>query len=229
MNIAGFQKLSLVDYPGIPCAIVFTQGCLLRCGYCHNPSLIPLNNSPRHTVDEILAKIEANKKMVDAVCITGGEPTLHKGLVPFMRRLKDLGFRVKLDTNGIRPAAVEEVIASRVVDYFAMDIKAPWEKYLDVIGEGRQSFVDECQKTLQRIQESGIDHEFRTTIHPGVHTQDDLVAIASYLKPGEKYFVQKTSFREVLDPALPRTMQFDPRLTVDMLIQVFPQLSIELR
>lgn len=229
MNIGGFQKLSLVDYPGYPCSIVFTQGCVLRCGYCHNPSLIPLKQPARYTVDEILHSIHDGRSMVDAVCITGGEPTLQQGLLPFMQQVKGLGIRVKLDTNGIRPDVIDEAVSSGVVDYIAMDVKAPWAKYTQVIGEDRGGLTDACRKTFALIQESGVDHEFRTTIHPGVHTHEDMITMASYLQPGERYFVQRTHFDTMLDSSIPRAMPFDSDRTLSELRVAYPCLSITFR
>lgn len=229
MTISGFQAVSLVDYPERPCAIIFTQGCVFRCGYCHNPDLIPLKKEGRYTTDEIVSRLVRSKKMVDAVCITGGEPTIHHGLLPFVQRLKETGFKVKLDTNGIRPLLVAQLIERGLVDYFAMDIKAPWEKYPEVIGEERTGLVEACRQTFQLIQSSGIDHEFRTTIHPLVHTKDDILTIAEYLKPGEKYYIQETSFKTTLDGFEPQQMPFDARALLDTYSSLFPNLFILVR
>lgn len=229
MIITGFQKLSLVDYPERPCAIIFTQGCVFRCGYCHNPDLIPLKKEGRYTVDEIMEKLDRSRAMVDAVCITGGEPTIHQGLLACIERLKERGFFVKLDTNGIRPSLVSELISRALIDYIAMDIKAPWEKYTNVIGGDRGVLVEACQKTFDIIQSSNVDHEFRTTIHPSVHTKDDILTIAGYLKAGERYYVQKTSFRSNLDPALPRETPFDASHLLEECSFAFPKLFIHVR
>lgn len=229
MVISGFQKLSLVDYPERPCAILFTQGCVFRCGYCHNPDLIPLGVNGRYSEDQIVSELEKSHSMVDAVCITGGEPTIHHGLLPFMERLKSAGFKVKLDTNGVRPSLVATAIGRELVDYIAMDIKAPWEKYPSVIGKELEPLVDACKKTFELIQSSDVDHEFRTTIHPSVHTKDDILTIAGYLKSGERYYVQETSFRSNLEPALSRRAPFDTPSAVRECSALFPNVFIHVR
>jgi pyruvate formate lyase activating enzyme len=200
MNIAGIQQLSLIDYPCKPCSIVFTQGCVFRCSYCHNPDLIPFESKRIQQTESVLEFLKKRKAMVDAVCITGGEPTTQQGLVDFITVLKERGFFVKLDTNGIRPDVTGKLIADNLLDYIAMDLKAPWHKYLDVIKKGEQMAVEACKKTFRIIQGSGVAHEFRTTFMPGVHTRDDFFEMAGYLQPGERYFMQKTSFKKTLEP-----------------------------
>lgn len=231
MNIAGIQPVSLIDYPGKPCSIVFTQGCVLRCSYCHNPDLIRLDVGGAMAPEEVLGFLKDRKEIVDAVCISGGEPTIQSGLKDFFQRLKALGFFVKLDTNGIRPDVIEELISESLIDYIAMDLKAPWHKYLEVTKAGSLSTVEACKKTCALIQSSGIDREFRTTIFPGVHTRDDFFQIAKMLEPGEQYFIQKTSFAKTLEPLeqLDAHEQFDIMKILADLKFSFPMLSIDVR
>jgi pyruvate formate lyase activating enzyme len=229
MNIAGLQKLSLLDYPGTPCAIIFTQGCSFRCAFCHNPELIPMEGKMRIAEDEVVAKLETNRKMVEAVCITGGEPTLQSDLPAFMKRLKDAGFKVKLDTNGVTPSMVKDIIARGLADYFAMDLKQRWEKYDEVIRVGAPSLIERAKETFKLIQESGVPHEFRTTILPHSHTEEDFMTMVGYLKPGEKYFIQETRFEITLEPDLLRQKSFDTDELVAKLRAAFPAVSIEKR
>jgi len=229
MNISGFQKLSLLDYPKTPCAILFTQGCSFRCAFCHNPELIPMIGKFSISVDEIMAKLEANKKMVDAVTITGGEPTLQPDLPQFIKELRDRGFKVKLDTNGVTPAMVKELIDDGAVDYIAMDLKQTWEKYDEVVRIGAPGLVDRARETFDLIQNSKVDHEFRTTILPHSHTADDFMAMVGYLKPGEKYFIQETRFDITFEPDLPRQKSFDTSELVAKLCAAYPLLTIESR
>ncbi|OQX50761.1 MAG: anaerobic ribonucleoside-triphosphate reductase activating protein [Candidatus Cloacimonas sp. 4484_209] len=142
MKIGGFQKVSLIDYPGKICAIVFTRGCNFRCPYCHNPELVlPENYSPLIPEEEIFSFLEKRRGKLDAVEITGGEPTLQEDLTEFIRKIKEMGFLVKLDTNGSFPSVLEKVIYSGLVDYIAMDVKAPLEKYRQVrLQRGRNLF-----------------------------------------------------------------------------------------
>lgn len=229
MNIAGFQKLSLLDYPKTPCAILFTQGCSFRCAFCHNPELIPMVGGNVISEEEVVAKLEANKKMADAVTITGGEPTLQADLPAFMRRLKAAGFKVKLDTNGITPSMVKMIISENLADYFAMDLKQTWAKYDEVVRVGARGLIDRARETFALIQNSGVPHEFRTTILPHSHTEEDFMTMVGYLKPGEKYFIQETRFETTLEPGLPRQKSFNTNDLVAKLRAKYPEIAIENR
>lgn len=228
MNIAGVQPLSLLDYPGKPCSIIFTQGCVFRCSYCHNPELIPMIAQTKRDVSEVLSFLDGRKGIVDAVCITGGEPTIQQGLSDFIGTLKTFGFFVKLDTNGIRSDIVGQLIDGRLIDYIAMDLKAPWSKYPSVIKVGNDAIGEACRETCDMIQEAGIEHEFRTTILPGVHTRDDFFEMAGYLNPGERYFIQSTSFKKTLAP-IERGEGLDSAALAQELGQAFPSLVIASR
>lgn len=229
MVIAGFQPFSLLDYPGKSCATVFTQGCPFRCSFCHNPDLI--SNRPQITVaeDSIFRHLVAHRNMLDGVCITGGEPTVQVGLRAFMERIKETGLLVKLDTNGIHPDLVAELFAAKLVDFVAMDLKNRWEGYADVIRVHGEHTVPRVRKTFQLIQESGIPHEFRTTICPGVHTKEDFLEMAGYLKAGETYVIQDIRFDKTLDPNLPQT---DVLRGADILLALrekYPKLVLDAR
>lgn len=229
MLIAGIQPLSLLDYPEKPCSIIFTQGCVFRCSYCHNPELIPISASIQgKTPEEVLQFLSKRASFVDAVCITGGEPTLQLGLENFIQKLKDIGFFVKLDTNGIRPDVVSRLSEKNLVDYIAMDLKHRWEEYGAVIRVSNQYMVDRCKETFSVIQSSGIPHEFRTTIMPGVHTREDFFSIVEQLIAGERYYVQKTVTKKTLEP-LAESCPFDlDQLLLD-LRATFPDISITSR
>jgi anaerobic ribonucleoside-triphosphate reductase activating protein len=229
MNISGFQKLSLLDYPKTPCAILFTQGCSFRCAFCHNPELIPMTGAMSIPPDEVIAKLEANRKMVDAVTVTGGEPTLQSDLPEFMKELKNRGFKVKLDTNGVTPAMVKELIDDGAVDYIAMDLKQTWEKYDEVVRVGAPGLVDRARETFDLIQNSKVDHEFRTTILPHSHTEEDFITMVGYLIPGEKYFIQETRFDITLEPNLPRQKSFNTNELVAKLRAAYPEILIDSR
>lgn len=228
MNIAGVQPLSLLDYPGKPCSIIFTQGCVFRCSYCHNPELIPLDAAELHELSEVLSFLDGRKVIVDAVCITGGEPTLQRDLVDVISTLKQMGFYVKLDTNGIRPDVVDSLISASLIDYIAMDIKAPWHKYRAVINAGTEATIEACKKTCSLIQKSGIEHEFRTTILPGVHTRDDFFEMASYFEPGERYYIQQISLKKTL-AQIEQCERLDSVALAQELGQAFPSLVIASR
>ena len=228
MVIAGLQKLSLIDYPSKVCSVVFTQGCLFRCAYCHNPELIPITAAgmPEATV---FNHLKERQKFLDGVCITGGEPTLHRDLPAFIRKIKALGLLVKLDTNGSNPLMVESLINERLVDYLAMDLKYTWKKYDEIANTKNKTVIENCRQTFGLIQFSGVDHEFRTTILPGVHREQDFFEMAGYLKPGEKYFIQQTQFVKNFDEAVSREIGFDVKELAKKLREAFPQLLVEAR
>lgn len=229
MVIAGFQPLSLIDYPGKSCSIVFTQGCPFRCPYCHNPELIPLRPQTSIAEESVIRYLREHKKMLDGVCITGGEPTIQVGLRRFIELVKELGLLVKLDTNGIHPEFVRELFANRLVDYVAMDLKHRWDKYQDVVRSGGSNTVENCRKTFALIQESSVDHEFRTTICPGVHTKNDFHIMAGYLREGEQYFIQQTQFKKILDELIRNEETLRAQELVDTLRASFPKLIIHAR
>jgi len=135
MIIGGFQKFSLIDYPGKICAIIFTRGCNFRCRYCHNPELvIPEKYAPEISLSEIYDFLENRRGKLDAVSITGGEPTLQPDLIKTMKKIKDMGFLIKLDSNGSHPEVLEEVVNKKLADYLAMDVKAPLKDYAKIVG-----------------------------------------------------------------------------------------------
>lgn len=227
MRFAGIQPLSLLDYPGRPCAILFTQGCVFRCAYCHNPDLIPTGESA-HAEEDILERLRRHKATVDAVCITGGEPTLQPDLVPFLRTLKGEGFCVKLDTNGVHPRIMETIIHERLADYVAMDVKQTWEKYDEVIRVNSPSVIENCRTSFRLIQGSGIAHEFRTTILPGSHGVNDFAVMAGYLQSGETYIVQSFRAGKTLEPKI-APIEFDAEHVVKFLRPKFPHLILNAR
>ncbi len=196
MLIGGFQKQSLIDYPGKICSIVFTIGCNFRCPYCHNSELVlpeKIREIMRIREEEILNYIEKNKLLLDAVEITGGEPTLQKDLKEFIKKIKDKGLLVKLDSNGTNPKLIKELIDEKLIDYYAMDIKAPleFEKYNRIVGGvlNREMF-ENIKETIKIVINSDIDYEFRTTAIKGFHTKEDFKRICEYIKGAKKYVLQ---------------------------------------
>lgn len=188
--IGGVQKTSLLDYPDKISAIVFTQGCNFRCGYCHNPGLLQVNSKKDiYSVDVFFEFLKNRVGKLDGVVITGGEATLQKDLIPFMQEVKNLGFLIKLDTNGYRPDVVQDVINQGLVDYFAMDIKAPLDKYSFVTNVDIDT--DKIVKSIDLIMKSNIPYEFRTTVMKSQLTYEDFEKIAELIKGADRYYLQK--------------------------------------
>ncbi len=185
MDINGIQKTSLIDYPGKICTTLFLKNCNFRCGYCHNSELVEGNTIPSHKSEEVLTMLNKRKNIINSVCITGGEPTQNKDLIEFLKELKNEKFNVKLDTNGSNPEIIKEIIKNKLVDYIAMDIKVPFERY-DEFG-----FKKEVIETSNIIINSGINHEFRTTVVPNILNKKDIIQISKDLKNSKKYVLQQ--------------------------------------
>ncbi len=196
MKIGGFQKVSLIDYPGKICAIIFTQGCNFRCFYCHNPELVdPKRYSPPIPEEEVLSFLEKRKNKLDAVEITGGEPTLHPDLIDFIKKIKSMGFLVKLDSNGSNPKKLEEAL--KYVDFVAMDIKAPLEKYSSVVGV--KIDTEKIKKSTDLIIHSNKDYEFRTTLIKGFHSVEDVISMGELINGARLYVLQRFVKSKILD------------------------------
>ncbi len=190
MQLSGLIKQTLLDYPGLIAATVFTQGCNFRCPICHNGHLLPVERG-KIDCDSVLRYLEEAKGFIEGVCITGGEPTLHADLPEFLQKLKRMGYRVKLDTNGSNPEMLKQLFARGLVDFVAMDVKAPLEtkKYCQAIGLPEiPEIVEAVKESIDLIAKSGVDHEFRLTYCPSLLSPDDVLQIAKAL-PKESTFV----------------------------------------
>lgn len=199
-KLAGLQKTTFIDYPEKIACIVFTQGCNFRCGYCHNPELFE-NKEPVLSVPAFFEFLNKRKGKLDGVVITGGEPTLHgKDLIEFIKEVKSLGFLVKLDTNGTHPDVLQEVLNENLLDYIAMDIKAPLAKYKTIT----QTDIDTkiIKKSIDMIMNSGVDYEFRTTIVKSQLSVEDLRQIGELIQGAKRYYMQKFLATKILDETL---------------------------
>lgn len=192
MYFKGWAKNSFVDYPSKIATTVFTAGCNFRCPFCHNGDLVLEGNYlPSVSEDEILEFLDKRSKVIDAVCITGGEPTLMKNdLILFMNKVKSKGYLIKLDTNGYLPEALEEILQTGYVDYLAMDIKNSPERYAETVGLKSFDF-SKIEKSINLIRNSGIPYEFRTTVSKTYHTEKDILEIANLIKGSSKYALQQ--------------------------------------
>jgi pyruvate formate lyase activating enzyme len=207
LNIAGFEKISLIDYPGKLSAIVFTYGCNLKCEYCHNPELViePLNEFRLLDKDKILRYLGERKGKLDAVVITGGEPLLYKDLKLFVKKIKALGYLVKLDTNGLLPNRLQEYIKLGLLDYISMDIKYSPNDYIQYTGEDAFTNVKE---TIKIIMSSGLEYEFRTTYVKGIHGLNSSKEIAQMIEGAQLYFIQNFRSGKTINPALSAANSF---------------------
>ncbi len=208
----GLQKLTLLDYPGNMAATVFTGGCNMRCPFCHNRSLVFLNeNDSEIATGDILDYLETRKKVLDGICITGGEPLLHKGIKDFILKVRDLGLKIKLDTNGSNYEAMKELIEEGLLDYVAMDIKNCPKKYPETVGlEGYD--ISEVERSKNYLLEGHVDYEFRTTVVAQFHEVKDFEEIGKWIKGAKRYFLQNfedhgTCIREGLSEVGPGVLE----------------------
>jgi pyruvate formate lyase activating enzyme len=192
MKIGGLQKLSLIDYPQKTAAIIFTQGCNMFCPYCHNPQLVyPHLFEPSIKEDEVFAFLKKRQGLLQGVVITGGEPTLQRDLADFVRSIKKLKFSVKLDTNGSNPALLQELIEEKLIDFIAMDIKSPLQKYhLFYKGD-----LENVTRSIAIIKSCGLPYVFRTTYDKAILTDDDLTEIKEFSSP-QHHITQERQIKE---------------------------------
>jgi len=198
MKIGGLQKVSLIDYPGLICGIVFLQGCNFKCPYCHNPELVDSKLfKPGIRENEVLEFLNTRKGKLDAISITGGEPTIQEDLTSFIKQIKKMGFAVKLDTNGSQPQVIKNLLAENLLDYIAMDIKAPLEKYKNIVNT--QVDTETIQESISLILKEKIPHEFRTTIIESQLEENDILEIGKLIAGASKYVLQKFVPTKTLD------------------------------
>lgn len=190
MTIHGFNKLTLLDFPGKVACTVFFGGCNFRCPFCHNGNLVlHPDREPVVEEEQVFRVLEKRKGILDGVCITGGEPTLQRELPAFITRIKSMGYLVKLDTNGYRPEVLKMLVEDRLVDYVAMDIKASPSRYPQVCGlEGLE--ILKIQESIEYLMEGHVDYEFRTTVMREFHQKEDFEIIGKWLKGCRRYFLQ---------------------------------------
>ena len=209
MIFGGFQKTDLINFPGYVASTVFTRGCNFRCPYCHNPEFVIQGSDQTYfgetyTEEEVLSYLERRKGFLDGLVISGGEPTLHQDIVLFMRKVKALGLKIKLDTNGSRPDVLSDLIAEGLLDYVAMDIKAPLQKYHTVGFRDTDSIL----KSIRILEASGIDHEFRTTCPKIILEPGDFPEMAKLIGKTSKWYLQTFNPSKTLDPAYNNVSSF---------------------
>ncbi len=210
MVISGLEKFTLLDYPGKTSAIVFTYGCNFRCPFCHNPELViePLNSKYVYTEEEVLKFLKSRVGKLDALVITGGEPLLYNDIIDFIVHVRELGFLVKVDTNGSNPKFLKEIIDKGIVDYWAMDVKYGADKYLEGFNGSVHVSFEDLVSSIQEIKNSKVDYEFRTTVVRGIHDIKEMEKISELVKGADNYYIQNFRAGKTLDKNLTNANSF---------------------
>lgn len=193
MLIGAITKFTLIDFPGHISAIIFTQGCNFRCPFCHNPELVlPEKFEDPIPEDEVLKFLAHRKKYLDGVEFTGGEPTLQKDLPQMIKKIKEMGFAVKLDTNGTNPEMLKQLFSENLLDYVAMDVKSSLERYDEIAGV--KTDKDKIRESISLIMNNAPDYEFRTTVIKGFHNIEEIRRIGELIQGAKRYFIQRPHF-----------------------------------
>jgi pyruvate formate lyase activating enzyme len=200
MKISGLQPVTVSDFPGRLAAIVFTQGCNFHCPFCHNGSLLPMDADALIGEDTVFAFLQKRQKLLNGVVISGGEPCLQDDLAGFCRQVKEMGFAVKLDTNGSRPGVIEELLNENLVDFIAMDIKAPLSRLAELTGT--VSHGPQIHRSISLIAASTVDHLFRTTDVKPLLSAEDHRGIKKLVPPGSRHVVQPFVAKNAMAPSL---------------------------
>jgi len=211
IEIGGLQKTTLIDYPGRLAATVFLINCNFRCPFCYSSELVlpeKIKKQPRISQKEFFSFLRERKGLLEAITVCGGEPTLNKDLSSFIKKIKKLGYLVKLDTNGSNPKMLKSLIDKKLIDYVAMDIKAPRKKYEKVIGKGVN--VDDIEKSIKILKQNKVNYEFRTTVVPSIHSQKDIIEIAKWLSPAKRYYLQNFRPEKTINPKFKKIKPYPP-------------------
>lgn len=195
VKIHAIQKTTLQDFPGNVACIVFLAGCNFRCIYCHNPAAV--KGQSNVSEEEFFSFLKERKGKLQGVVVSGGEPTIHSDLFEFISKIKQMGFSVKLDTNGARPEMVKRLLKAGFLDYVAMDMKAPYKKYPEIVVAN--GFSAKLKKSVQLIMKSGVDYEFRTTCHPSLKRKD-FFEMAKQIKGAKRFYLQQYVDEVTLNP-----------------------------
>lgn len=227
MQICGLQKLTLIDFPGCLAATVFLCGCNFRCPWCYSRELVlpeEIKKQPEISEKELFSFLKERKRLLEGVVICGGEPTIHKELPGFVKKIKKLGYLVKLDTNGSDPKMIKKLIKDKLIDYVAMDVKLPKNKYPKIFKGGVK--IENIEKSIKILKEGKIDYEFRTTVVPTILDKEDIIKIAYWLSSAQKYYLQNFRPEKTVDPKFEKIKPYPDKYLLEIQKAVSPFFEI---
>ena len=227
MQIGGLQKVTLIDYPGRIAATIFLTGCNFRCPFCYSSELVlpeKIKKQPRISEKDFFKFLKERKKLIDGVVVCGGEPAISKGLISLIKKIKKEGFLVKLDTNGSEPKILEELIDKKLIDYVAMDIKGPKEKYGEF--SGQKVNIREIQKSIDILKKGKIDYEFRSTIVPTLHKKGDVIEMAKWIRGAKRYYLQNFRPEKTIDPKFEKIKPYPQEFLLEIQKAISPFFEI---
>jgi len=223
IEIGGIQKTTLIDYSGQVAATVFLIGCNFRCPFCYSAELVlpeKIKSQPRVSEKELFDFLKERQGLLQGIVICGGEPTINPDLPEFIKNIKDLGYLVKLDTNGSNPGMLKQLANEGLIDYVAMDIKAPKEKYEEAVGV--KIDISNIEESVRALKEGKVDYEFRTTVVPTVHTKEDVINIAKWIGPAKKYFLQNFRAEKTIDPKFEKIKPYPEEFLEEIRKEILP-------
>jgi len=227
MKIGGLQKTTLIDFPGRIAATVFVVGCNFSCLWCYSSEIVLPEKIKDHPVlpeKEFFKFLKERRGLLEGVVICGGEPTLYKDLPSFIKKIKRMGYFVKLDTNGSNPKMLGDLIKKKLIDYVAMDVKVPKGRYKEIFGEKVK--VEDIEKSIKILNNGKIDFEFRTTIVPTIHQKGDILEMARWISPAKKYFLQNFLAEKTIDPAFIQIKPYSQEWLLDVQKTIAPFFEI---
>jgi pyruvate formate lyase activating enzyme len=212
VEIKGFLETSFLDWPGKLCSVVFRPRCNFRCPYCHNhPLVFHPEQYAAIPLEVILPRLHSLRNWIDGVCLTGGEPTLHTGLLLLIREVKRKGFLIKLDTNGSNPLMLEDLIEGGAVDFVSMDVKAPLDPFRYSRSTGIPINLKPILESIEILKRGNVEYQFRMTVVPGLHQEEDMKTLADQLRVGQRFILQNFNPENPLDPSLKSIVPYDPK------------------
>lgn len=227
MEIGGLQKLTLIDYPGHIAVTVFLTGCNFRCPWCYSSELVlpeKIKKQPKISEKEFFKYLKERKKLLEGLVLCGGEPTIAKGLMALIKKIKKMGYLIKLDTNGSAPTLLKKLIDKKLVNYIAMDIKGPKERYIEFTGT--KVDLKKIQKSIDILKEGKVDYEFRSTIVPALHKKEDVIEMAKWIRGAKKYYLQNFRPEKTLDPKFEKMKPYPQEFLLEIQKVISPFFEI---